>query len=32
MQVVDGLELHVKRVADLAVRVGSIADAVAHKD
>jgi hypothetical protein len=29
---VDGLELHVERIADLAVRVGSIADAVAHKD
>src|SRR6185312_11326474 len=28
VQVVDGLELHVERVADLAVRVGSVADAV----
>ncbi len=28
VQVVDGLELHVERVADLAVRVGGVADAV----
>src|ERR1700723_1461071 len=28
MQVVDGLQLYVKQVANLAVRVGSIADAV----
>ncbi len=28
IQVVDGLELHVERVADLAVRVGGVADAV----
>ena len=28
VQVVDGLELHVKQVADLAVRVGGVADAV----
>ncbi len=31
MQVVDGLELYVKQVADLAVRVGSVADAVELK-
>src|SRR4029077_12572519 len=28
VQVVDGLELHVERIADLAVRVGGVADAV----
>ena len=28
MQVVDSLKLHVERVADLAVRVGSVADAI----
>ena len=28
VQVVDGLELHIKEVADLAVRVGGVADAV----
>jgi hypothetical protein len=28
VQVVDGLELHVEQVADFAVRVGSVADAV----
>src|SRR6266566_4966822 len=28
VEIVDGLELHVERVADLAVRVGRVADAV----